>query len=495
MKRKLALITILIILVSAGAIAQDAVSSGGLEITNATSVMYLDLLTEPFTFNGICPKDIVKITVSYYVPNDRDGGLILKESYVLVKYVPGSGTFIYRIHPDLNNLQEGTNQYKVVAERKDKSTIFVTFTVYYAVGRPERGGDDGGESGYMGAERGGGDDYTPAPSTPAERSLGAPAVSATSASGLQAGFADDNAQFNYFTGFLEKYGKDVKYTDIPVRERIVLNVTDKAGKPVPNAKVKITDGRNTLCEGTTFPDGTFLFFPAEYVDSITKYAVYVTGLGLKSDFTLQRDGKREIGVKLQTLRPEYKSVPLDILFILDTTGSMGEEISRLKATIEIINLNLSSLPSKPKVRFGMVLFRDRGDAYVTRLVPLTADLAVFQKELSKVSADGGGDTPEDTQAALKEAVKSVKWDPAGVRLAFLITDAAPHLDYTDESYTYADAARDANRAGIKIFSVGAGSLDLQGEIVLRQIAQYTYAKYIFLTYGERGKARGARREA
>jgi hypothetical protein len=76
-----------------------------------------------------------------------------------------------------------------------------------------------------------------------------------------------------------------------------------------------------------------------------------------------------------------------------------------------------------------------------------------------------------------------------VRLGFIITDAPPHLDYR-QRYTYAQAVKEAKEMGIKIFSVGTGGLDLLGEVVLRQIAQYTSAKYIFLTYGETGESEG-----
>jgi Mg-chelatase subunit ChlD len=311
-----------------------------------------------------------------------------------------------------------------------------------------------------------------------------------SSSGLQAGFADDNAQFNYFLNFLDQYAGDVPHFTIPIRERIILKVTDQAGKPVPNARVTVSDGGKVLTDGATFADGTFLFFPSEYGAGIMKYTASIAALGGKKDVAIDRAGRREIPVQIQVGRPQYQSVPLDILFIMDTTGSMSDEIERLKATIEIINLNLGSLSSKPKVRFGMVLYRDQGDDYDTRIVPFTADLAAFQKQLAKVDADGGGDDPEDLQAALKAAVKSMAWDPAGIRLAFIITDAAPHLDYPDETYTYVNAAQDAKKLGIKIFTVGTGGLELPGELVLRQISQYTYAKYIFLTYGEEGESSG-----
>jgi hypothetical protein len=181
-------------------------------------------------------------------------------------------------------------------------------------------------------------------------------------------------------------------------------------------------------------------------------------------------------------------VPLDIVFVFDTTGSMGEEIERLKTTIEIINLNLTSMAARPKVRFGMVLYKDTGDSYRTKVVPLTDDLYGFQRELNRVTAGGGGDYPEDLEAALADLFTSIDWNPDGIRLAFIITDAPPQL--RADTYTYADAVHDARELGVKIFSVGTGGLDSAGEYALRQIAQYTYGKYIFLTYGESGESEG-----
>jgi Mg-chelatase subunit ChlD len=323
---------------------------------------------------------------------------------------------------------------------------------------------------------------TPSGSAPAP-------AAAPSASGLQAGFADDNKQFNYFVNFLAEYGSGVPHLPIPVEERIVVKVTDVAGKPVPNADVRVSADGALLAAGRTYADGTFLFFPSEHAPTIRTYAAAVSALRGSRSVVFERAGKRQIDVKLQAARPAYQAVPLDILFILDTTGSMGEEIQRLKTTIEIINLNLGALSSRPQVRFGLVLYRDQGDEYTTEVVPLTEDLAGFKRSLAGVTADGGGDDPEDLQSALRDAMREIRWNPDGIRLAFVITDAAPHLDY-GQDYTYVDAAHDARKAGIKIFSVGTGGLDISGELPLRQISQYTYAKYIFLTYGEQGESEG-----
>jgi Mg-chelatase subunit ChlD len=308
------------------------------------------------------------------------------------------------------------------------------------------------------------------------------------ASGLKAGFADDNKQFNYFLQFLAEYGPRVNHIAIPVEERIILNVRDSEGQSIPNAEVRVFESQGQLLSrGITYADGSFLFFPAAHGNQ-RQYSVEIVYNQQIRRISLDRFGRREIEVKFQMPRAPMDRVPLDLLFILDTTGSMGEEIQRLKTTIELINLNLTSLSTRPQVRFGMVLYKDRGDEYVTEVVPFTEDLQRFQATLDRVEASGGGDTPEDLQAALQDAMR-MSWTRTGVRLGFIVTDAPPHLDY-GQAYSYARAVREAKERGIKLFSVGTGGLDLLGEVVLRQVAQYTSAKYIFLTYGETGESAG-----
>jgi len=311
------------------------------------------------------------------------------------------------------------------------------------------------------------------------------------ASGLKAGFSDDNKQFNYFINFLEKYSGQVRHYPLDVRERIVIRVLDAKNRSLANARVEISSNRKALVSGKTYADGTFSFFPSEYDRKIYAYKVSVSAGRQKKEASFDRQGKREITLVMEGERPTPKNIPLDIVFVLDTTGSMGEEISRLKSTIEIINLNLSSLSTKPKIRFGMVLYKDRGDEYLTRVVPLTGDLDKFRSELEDVSASGGGDEPEDLQSALKDTIQKIAWNADGICLAYIITDAPPHLDY-EQDYTYVSAARDARKMGIKIFSVGTGGLNINGEYILRQISQYTSAAYIFLTYGERGESEGGK---
>lgn len=310
-------------------------------------------------------------------------------------------------------------------------------------------------------------------------------------SGLKAGFADDNEQFNYFLNFLKDYGQDIDYYPIKIKERIQLKILDRHNKAIPNADVKMKSNHKTYQTGRTYADGSFFIYPLQVNIKANTFEVEVEYQNQDKNLKIDRNGPRLVEEILNIDRESYQSIPIDLLFILDVTGSMGEELERLKTSIEIINLNIASLNIKPDVRYGMVCYRDQEDDFVTKLISFTSNLQEFQKEINKLSAKGGGDDPEDLQSALKKAIQRMDWNDRGIRLGFIITDAATHLDY-DQKYTYVKAAEEAKEKGIKIFSVGTGGLDISGEYILRQISQYTYGKYIFLTYAEEGESEGGK---
>jgi hypothetical protein len=318
-------------------------------------------------------------------------------------------------------------------------------------------------------------------------SRGAPA--APSQSGLKAGYSDDNDQFNYFVKFLDQY-KAVPHYELAIDERIAVKVVDSLGRAVANAAVSVSVGGKAAAKGETYSDGLFYLYPLELgAPQANSYSLEARIKGISASVEISRTGPRSLSLVLGAPRVVPSPLPVDVLFVLDTTGSMGEEIERLRSTIEIISANITALKPKPSLRFGMVLYKDRDDVYDTKVVPFTGDLDAFQKALDEVSADGGGDEPEDLQSALRDAVNKMDWNSDGLRMGFIVTDASSHLDYGQE-YTYAASAREAKAKAIKLFSIGAGGLPLEGEYPLRQIAQYTQGKYIFLTYGEKGESSG-----
>ncbi len=155
-----------------------------------------------------------------------------------------------------------------------------------------------------------------------------------------------------------------------------------------------------------------------------------------------------------------KSSPmLEMVFVIDTTGSMGGLIQGAKQKVWSIVNEVMKSPKHPKVKVGLVAYRDRGDVFVTKVLPLTSDLDKVYTTLMDYSADGGGDEAENVRHALADGVHRTGWSQRSSRIAqilFLVGDSPPHNDYQDEPDT-AKTAAEAVRAGIIINTIQCGT--------------------------------------
>ena len=93
---------------------------------------------------------------------------------------------------------------------------------------------------------------------------------------------------------------------------------------------------------------------------------------------------------------------------------MGDEIDRLKTSIDSVAARVAALEGSPDVRLAMTVYRDEGDAFVTRTYDFTSDVEAFRAALAEVVADGGGDYPEALDEAFAEAVDAPSWRDPGV---------------------------------------------------------------------------------
>ena len=156
---------------------------------------------------------------------------------------------------------------------------------------------------------------------------------------------------------------------------------------------------------------------------------------------------------------------LEMVFVLDTTGSMGGLIDGAKQRIWGIINEVMQKPSKPRVRVGLVAYRDLGDVYVTKLLPITEDLDKAYTTLMDYQAGGGGDTPENVRKALAEGVRNAGWSKAGPRLAqivFLVGDAPPK-EYAQEPDVLVTTS-EAVRKNMIVNTIQCGSIDGTREI-------------------------------
>ena len=303
---------------------------------------------------------------------------------------------------------------------------------------------------------------------------------------LTAGEVDDNAGWDDYLLYLRDYG-GAAVIEVNVSERHQIWVRDNRENPLLGAQVDLLANGQLVTTLRTHSDGRVYFFPHAYDIEAEEYTVNVQFNGVTESFiipggTLQREWfVTHSGGDQATF-----AAKLDVLFLIDATGSMADEINQLKENIRAISAQIEALPAQPDVRFGMVTYRDRGDAYVTQTFDFTPDVAEFAEILAEVEADGGGDYPEDLNEALSQAIHNVEWRVDGtVSLIFLVADAPPHLDYEQENH-YAFEVLGAAQRGVKIYPIASSGLDEQGEYVFRQLAQFTGGRFIFLTYGAEG---------
>lgn len=309
---------------------------------------------------------------------------------------------------------------------------------------------------------------------------------------LRAGEVDDNAQWDDYLLYRRNYGgPTIHQRDIG--ERYIIEVTDEQGRPMLGATVRFfVPGQQNeeIYSARTFANGQVLFHPLALdlpLEQVDRFQVEVEKEGASQQFTLTRFEAQTVTsfterwtIALAT--QPVNSLNLDVLFLIDATGSMADEIAKIQSIIFDVSARIDALPEQPNTRYGLVTYRDRGDSFVTRAYEFTPDVRDFSQNLNTLHADGGDDYPESLNEGLHDALHQVEWRGDNtVQLIFLIADAPPHLDYAQD-YDYAVEMETAAQRGIKIFPIASSGLDDQGEYIFRQLAQYTQGRFIFLTY-------------
>lgn len=170
---------------------------------------------------------------------------------------------------------------------------------------------------------------------------------------------------------------------------------------------------------------------------------------------------------------------LDVAIVLDTTSSMGDEIKYLQAEFDSIATTIKNKFPQTTPRFGLVVYRDHSDEYLTQSVPFTTDVAAFRASLAAQSSGGGGDMPEAVPEGLTAGV-GLDWRSTGdvARVMFWVADAPQHVG---EEQAVNTAVNAAVQKGIHVYPVGASGVDASAELSMRGAAQMTGGRYLFLT--------------
>lgn len=305
---------------------------------------------------------------------------------------------------------------------------------------------------------------------------------------LTAGSFDDVAKFDAFQDFLAKTLQNdpsETYPRFAVGERVLIQVVDGQGSPVGDARVVVqaADAAQTnnksLIDLETCSDGRVTLLTGidgNSADQSFVVTVHPPNDGQPVSRTLKLD-ERPWTI---TLKDTEHAPPkqLDLALVIDTTGSMGDELEYLKVEIDSIAATIAKMFPEVDQRYSVVLYRDEGDTYVTRTFDFTSSLQDFRQTLAEQSANGGGDYPEAMHLAMEQAA-GLSWRKRDTaRVMFLVGDAPPHDQHAGRAL---DAAKQLRQQGVRVFPIAGSGVAWQAEFVMRATSFLTMGQYLFLT--------------
>lgn len=296
---------------------------------------------------------------------------------------------------------------------------------------------------------------------------------------ITAGAHNDNT---YYDGWLELfledgkfYGYDWDIWHFDSLQRVKVTVKN-GGNALAGEKVTLhNDAETVVGRAVTDANGVaYLFAPPQQ-----------GGMTVRLGNAVQTLSEDTAEVTFDLTKENQKKNKIELMLVVDVTGSMGDELTFLQKELENVIDRVAFDNANAEIMLSLLFYRDHGDADVfsfhdfTKVNTATA-FDKMQKELAKQHADGGGDTPEAVDEALKMAMDASWSKEATTKIIFHVLDAPPH---TAKKYgdTYYAAVQSAAEQGIRICPVLCSGADHLTEYLTRQAALYTGGTFVFVT--------------
>ncbi|MDO6720495.1 VWA domain-containing protein [Psychrosphaera sp. 1_MG-2023] len=281
---------------------------------------------------------------------------------------------------------------------------------------------------------------------------------------------------DYITSILQGSEEFSEFPTFDITNAIKLSVVDMDDKPFGGATISIQSG-DTGYSLSTPSAGWVHLYPAldslsDTVDITVTYDTYSVSKTIKIS---ELGDQRTVDFKIE----DFANSPsmLDLMVVIDTTGSMGDELAYLKVELASILNELSVSLGGIDLNLGLVMYRDDGDLYVTRVFDLSSDVDQILDDLSEQNYDGGGDYPEAMERGIGEALQQ-QWRGQATKMMLLVADAPPHDEALITTWELGQQAREQQ---IHIIPIAASGVALKAEFVMRGLAALTHSRYIFLT--------------
>ncbi len=266
--------------------------------------------------------------------------------------------------------------------------------------------------------------------------------------------------------------------------RYTVQVSTEEGKPLVDAEVRLLTSKKEIhwsakTDNTGKAELWLQMFEGAEID-LDKLKVEVVYEGKTETIKNPSLFKKEINfvsMKANCNMPKRA----DILFVVDATSSMGDEINYLKAELKDVITQIQTQRTDLDINLGSVFYRDKGDEYLTKKSDFSTNIDQTIQFIQNNRAAGGGDYEEAVEDALQVGIEEMKWSKNAVaRLLFLVLDAPPHQTPEIKAQLH-ELSKKAAAKGIRIIPITASGLNKSTEFLMRSLALATNGTYTFLT--------------
>ena len=321
------------------------------------------------------------------------------------------------------------------------------------------------------------------------RSENGPARPAGQAGVLTAGEWNDLDHWDFWSNLMisQEYGGMSEHWGLYTARRVAVRVEDASGKRLPAVRITLQQNQKTVWSTLTdnLGEANLWIDPFQAQAGTENLIVTIDGVPQASapKVSSWNAQQEETDVNFFVIgNAKEAEKRADIAFIVDATGSMGDEIDFLKKDLMDILDRVKGGQGEISLRTGTVFYRDEEDDYITKFSPFTEDYRETIKYISKQHASGGGDMPEAVHTALEAGLQNLAWNAsARARIAFLILDAPAHQDHQGVVESLQASMRQFAQQGIKLIPVFCSGPAKECEFMCRFFAILTGGTYVFLT--------------
>ena len=261
---------------------------------------------------------------------------------------------------------------------------------------------------------------------------------------------------------------------VSTKNKIDIVLKDKKDQPIPLAKVQLFSEDILLYEAVSNAKGVCNLYHGE--ELYEQLDIQVNYLEQNYSYSITQFAE-DVDIEFKLDVEAVKNNNLDLVFLIDTTGSMGDELTYIKKELTNILDAINEYNANYNIQIGLCFYRDIGDIYVTKVFDFETAVPNVVNNLANQMVGGGGDYEEAVQEGLNK-INGLSWREDSTKIAFHIFDAPSHgKDYGSVYQEYYNLAS----KGVRYIPIASSGLTKIGEFIAREGSILTGGTYTSLT--------------